>query len=108
MATAIKKCTITNERYYIEVISYSWRNQTAYVQLNNGTYIADSIKIVDGKAFWADPLGCPCRSELISEYKTQNFFDYIKDIVQDTLKWIEYWDDVDEFEKLTLEPDVYD
>lgn len=108
-AMAIKKCVITTERFEIEVISYRWKNQSVTVKHHDGTYILSLLKIVNGKAFWTHGFFSSCVKK-IPEYQCQEFYDYIKNIVIETLNWIEYWHELDAPERWALfetEPDFY-
>lgn len=106
---AVKKCVITTEEFEIEVISYRWKNQSVTIRLNNGPCILSLLKIVDGKAFW-EPGFFYSVVKRDSKYESQEFYDYIKNIVEETLNWIEYWHELTGPELWALwetEPDFY-
>lgn len=99
---AIKKCLITTERFIVEVICFHPEDQTVYVKLDDGTYIIYFLKIVHGKAFYHESSSSELEESTL-KYKCQMFYDYIKNIVEDALKWIEYWRELEDDEVITLD-----
>ena len=83
---AVKKCTIITDRYKINIISYRSKNQTVDVELIDGTMIVYDLIFADDKTF--------CFKPKETEYYCKEFYCYIKSLIEDALKWIEYWQDL--------------